>query len=159
MPQVTITRNELGKIDGANEKDQRAYARFVKRMQSLTSDAVLVLKWWEPRSPQFHKFHFAILGALFKSQEQFADPDDMRKWAEVGAGYCKLVPGPNGVMCAMPLSIAYEKLDDVEFGEVHKKVKTFLRSTRATRFLWPHLSDAQGFEMIDRIIDSFELLN
>jgi hypothetical protein len=159
MPQVTITRNNLGKIDGVDEKNQRAYRRFVKRMQELTPGCTLVFKWWEPRSPRFHRYHFAILGALFKLQDRFADEDDMRKWLETGAGYCTFAPGIDGNLCAIPKSIAYEKLDDVEFQELHQRIKTFMRSTHVTRHLWPHLNDVRGLEMIDRIIDSFELLN
>jgi len=158
MPTVNITRNEIGKIDGTDEPNQRAYARFVKRMQSLTDRDVLMLKWWEPRSPKFHRFHFAILGELFKSQEQFDDDDGMRKWLEIGAGFCKMVPGPAGRMCAMPMSIAYEKLDDVEFGELHAKVRKFMRSQHATRFLWPHLDDMAGLNMIDCVLEKFDMI-
>ncbi|WP_025915836.1 DUF1367 family protein [Herminiimonas sp. CN] len=157
MPTVTLTRNDQGKVAGTCEKNQRAYARFVKRMQSLTHQSTLVLKWWEPRSPKFHRFHFAILGDLFKSQDQFDDDDAMRKWLEIGAGYCQMVPGPTGKMCAMPKSIAYEKLDDVEFQEVHAKVRKFMRSTHATRFLWPALDDMQGLQMVDAVLDKFDL--
>ncbi len=157
MPTVTITRNEYGKLDGFDEADKRGYARLKKVLAALMPNTTLVLKFWVPRSPKFHRYHFAILGALFKAQEQFADEDVMRKWAEIGAGYCQLVPGPKGKMCAMPLSISYEKLDDVEFQEHHAKVKQFLRSVHATRFLWGHLNDMQGLAMIDAIFDSFEL--
>lgn len=157
MPTVTVTRNELGKIDGADEKHQRAYSRFVKRMQDLTRDGVLILKWWEPRSPKFHRFHFAILGAIFKAQDQFDSPDAMREWLQVGAGHAMFVPGPNGKMVALPLSIDFEHMDDVEFSEHHASVRKFVRSTRATRFLWPHLDDQRGSEMMECIFDNFQL--
>lgn len=156
MPTLTVTRNSEGQIDGASEKDQRAYARFVKRMRGLTDRDSLVVKWFEPRSPRFHKYHFAILGAVFKSQEQFDDEEALRKWIEVGAGHCKFVPGPKGKMVALPMSINYEALDDVEFGELHKKVRLFLRSQHATRFLFPHLDDMQGLEMIEAVLSEFE---
>jgi len=157
MPTVTITRNEVGKVDGVDEKHQRAYGRFIAQVRNLTHQSVLVLKWWAPRSPRFHRFHFAILNAIYKAQDQFDHPEALREWLQVGAGHCKFVPGPKGKMVALPLSIDFEHMDDVEFGEHHASVKQFARSLHATRFLWPHLNDHQGGEMMERIFDSFEL--
>jgi hypothetical protein len=157
MPVMHITRDDCNKVTGVDEKHARAWGRFYARLQGLTRDTVLIIKWWEPRSPKFHRFHFAILGAIFKAQDQFAQDDALREWLQVGAGHCMLVPGPAGKMVALPLSIDFEHMDDVEFGEHHASVKKFARSVRATRFLWPHLSDVDGGEMMEVIFDSFEL--
>lgn len=154
MPTVTITRNDEGKIVGIDEKDVRAYAKLKRMLETLTPKESLTLKFWVPRSPRFHRYHFAVLNAVFNAQERFDDPEDMRKWIEVGSGHCHFVPGPTGGLVAIPLSIAYEKLDDMEFREHHEAVKRFLRTTHATRFLWSNLDDKRGFEMIESILSS-----
>lgn len=157
MPEMHITRNEFDRIAGCNERHERAWGRFYQRLKELSRDTVLVVKWWEPRSPKFHRFHFAILNAIYQSQEQFDKFDALREWLQVGAGHCQFVPGPKGKMVALPLSIDFEHLDDVEFGEHHQSVRKFALSVHATRFLWPALDDLKGYEMMQSIFDTFEL--
>nr|WP_255532596.1 DUF1367 family protein [Polynucleobacter sp. UK-Kesae-W10] len=88
-------------------------------------------------------------------QEQFADIEALRAWLTVGAGECEFVPGPKGRMVAMPRSIKWAKLDQVEFESLSSKVDAFLWSAHATRFLWPHLSDQQAHEMIESLDREF----
>jgi len=109
-----------------------------------------------PRSPKFHKMHFVMVRALFDAQEQWADDYVFRKWLEVGAGHCRYAPGAKGRMVAIPDSISYESLDDVEFEEIHGKVKDFIRSEYARRFLWPHLTDEQTWQTVETILAEFE---
>lgn len=156
MATVVLTKDDAGKIAGLTETDQRAYARFRRMLSELRVGATATLKFWVPRSPKFHRLHFAMLKALFDAQEQFADPDELRAWLQVGAGHCEFVPGPKGRMVALPKSISYERLDDAEFSEHHEKVKAFLRSEHALRFLYPHLDEAKASEMIETLLADFE---
>ena len=156
MPTVTLTIDERGKPAGLTERDAKAYGKFVKRLREMGRAESITFSWREPRSGPFHRRHFAIINALFEAQEQFTDADHFRKWVEVGAGYCDLLPGPKGKAVAVPKSIAYERLDQAEFEHLHDAVMAFLRSKHATRFLWPHLSDEQGGEMVDAILREFE---
>lgn len=155
MPTIEITA-ENGKIVGVDDKAQKAYAKFRARLESLHNGESLIFSWKEPRSGPFHRRHFAMLGAVYNAQEQFTDETQFRKWMEVGAGYADMLPGPKGKPVAVPRSIAYEKLDQVEFEPIHQAVFAFARSLYATRFLWPQLSDAQQAEMIAAILAEFE---
>lgn len=159
MPTLTLTRNDEGKIAGIDEVHDRGYLRFIKSLHELTVKTTLIIKWWAPRSPKYHRYHFAILNAIFKKQEQFDDFETFRTWLQIGAGHCTFAPSATGKMVAIPLSINFEKMDDVEFGVHHMAVKKFCRSGYMTRFLWPHLNDLRGGEMIEVIFDSFELDN
>lgn len=156
MAKVALTINEQGKLEGLTPADERAYARFKKKLGALSPGDTISFEHRFPRSPKFHRLHFAMLGMLFDNQEQFANPEDMRKWVEVGAGHCQFVPGPKGRLVALPLSIAYDSLDDTEFYEHHIKVVAFLRSTAATRFLWPEVDDAAALGAIEAILQEFE---
>lgn len=155
MPTVTLTRED-GKLAGATDKDKRAYAKWHDRIKTMGPRDSLVFSWKEPRSGPHHRLFFSKVSALLDIQEQFDDPDTLRRWLTVGAGYCDLVPGPNGKAVALPQSIAYEKLDEVEFRELHRKIDDFLRSPHATFFLWPHLTPAQQSEMVDVFLRGFE---
>jgi hypothetical protein len=156
MTTIAVTLNEDGKLVGAGEKHQKAYARFRKMLHELQPGELFTLTYWFPRNPKLHGLHFAMLTGLFDAQEQFADPEQFRKWVEVGAGHCDFVPGPTGRMVALPKSIAWDKLDDADFQKHHEDAKAFLRSQHATRYLWPYLSDIEAGEAMDAILGEFE---
>ena len=156
MPTVTITKDEAGKIVGASDKDVKKYAKWRECIDKLTRHESIIFSWKEPRSGPYHRRHFKMLGCLFAAQEQFQDEEVFRKWGEVGAGYCKLVPGSNGKPVAIPDSINYEKLDQAEFKPIHEAVFAFYRTLKATRFLWPHLSDQMAGDMVESAIGEFQ---
>lgn len=156
MPQIQVCKDNTGKLAGFGEKGERAYKRFLTAVRNLEDGEMLAFSYKIPRAPKFHRLHFVMLAALYDAQEQFADSYQFRKWAEVGAGHCDFVPGPTGRMVALARSIDYESLDDVEFSEMHEAVKTFFRTTHATRFLWGHLDDAKGAEMVESLLSQFE---
>ena len=156
MTTITITKDDTGKLTGLGEKDKIAYARLKKRLQDLEQGECLSLDVWFDRRQKFHALHFVILTRIFDAQEQWADLEQFRMWTTVGAGHCVFVPGPGGKMVAIPKSISWGQMDDADFQVHHKKVVDFLRSQRATRFLWPTLSDQETGEMIHELLEEFE---
>lgn len=154
MPTVNLIKGPDNKLTGLTERDTKAYAKFKTRVEELDG-SILTFTWKEPRSGKYNARHFVMLNALFEHQEQFADPRQFRKWLEVGAGYCDFVPGPNGRMVALEKSIDYDTLDQLEFQPIHEAVVAFARSAHATKFLWPHLSDQQAWDMMGSILDEF----
>ncbi len=154
MATVTIKIGDQGKLEGLTDKDQKAYVKFLHRVKTL-GNSCLTFQWKEPRSGAYHRRHFSMLHALFTAQEQFSDEDQLRKWLEVGAGFCDFVPGPKGRMVAIPKSIAYDKLDQPEFEQIHDAVFGFARSEHARMFLWGHLSDLDSWEMIEAVLGDF----
>ena len=156
MSDIVITKDDTGKLRGVGEKHGKAYARFRKLIEEMEPGEIMTLSCWFPRNPKLHGLHFAMLAALFDRQEQFADPDQMRYWLHVGAGHCEFVPGPKGRMVAIPKSISWKSLDDADFSDHHNKVKDFLRTEHARRFLWPLMGDAEAAGMVDDLLAEFE---
>jgi len=156
MSQITIIKHDDGKIGGFTEADQRAYAKYRAKIAELEVGELFTYSVWFPRNPKLHKLHFAVIKAVFDAQEQFSDPSELRKWLYVGAGYCDVLPGPKGRMVAVPKSIAYDKIDDAEFSDLHRKVVDFLREFHALQFLWGHLTPEQRSEMIETLLTEFE---
>lgn len=152
MTSITIFKDEEGKLRGWKERDAKAYAKFKAAVRDLAIGEMMGFRVWFPRNPKLHRLHFAVVGSLFDAQEQFDDPDDLRKWLYVGAGYCNVLPGPKGKMVAIPKSISYDQIDDAEFGELHESVVKFMQSEHALRFLWPHLDPQQAAETVEAVI-------
>lgn len=156
MAEVLLVKGEDGKLQGWGEAGARTWHRFMAAVKDLAVGELIRFVYRVPRSPGFHRMHFLMLRAVFEGQEQFDDDEKFRKWCEVGAGHCDILPGPMGRMVAIPRSISYEALDDEEFRDVHDKVKDFLRSPYATRFLWSHLDDRAQMAMIATLLHGFD---
>jgi hypothetical protein len=155
VSEVVVVKSENGKLEGLGEKGGRAWRRFQAWVAEMAVGDTLRFEWHKPRSLQHHRHFFAMLNALFDAQERFDDENKMRQWLTVGAGYCDFVPGPAGVMCALPQSIAFHRLDESEFSELRGAVDRFLWTDAARKFLWPHLSDRASYEAVDRLLGEF----
>jgi len=156
MADITLTKDEDGRLVGLTDSDDRRYAKFRARVAGLEVGDTLRFSFKLPRSPQFHKRHFGILNALFKCQEQFVDFEKFREWTQVGAGFCDIYPGPKGKPVAKSRSISWEELEDADFAEHHKAVIEFVRSVHFTRFLWPHMSDLDADTFINAALQEFD---
>ncbi|OGT57547.1 MAG: hypothetical protein A3E01_08395 [Gammaproteobacteria bacterium RIFCSPHIGHO2_12_FULL_63_22] len=156
MPSVLIVKNEMGKLEGFGQRGAKTYAKFLGAVSALEVGEMLSFDYRVPRAPRFHRLHFVMLSTVYESQEVLTDDYKFRKWAEVGAGHCDFLPGAQGELIAVPRSIDYTSLDDVEFGDVHSAVKSFFRGEHARRYLWPHLSEVQTWEMVEALLREFE---
>ncbi len=155
LPTITLHLDKNGRPAGITEKDDRLYAAFKFRIKNLGKESI-TFSWKEPRSSGFHRRHFKMLNTIFEAQDAFKDTEAFRKWAEMCSGYADFVPAPSGVMCAISKSIAYDKLDQKEFQEIHENVFQFLRSDYARKYLWTHLPDTQSAEMVESLLREFE---
>jgi len=180
MATITIVKNDQGRLAGFTRPDERAYAKYRAAIAELEVGELFTFSVFFPRNPDFHRFHFAVLNALLESQEKFDGLADLRRWLYVGAGYCDFVSAPSylsdildrlpravqGILrrlllreldvIAVPKSIAYDKIDDADFRVLHDKVVNFMRGSRARRYLWPHLTEAQTLDTVEAILESFE---
>lgn len=156
MPTFHLTRDIDNRLCGVTEADNRAYTRFAARVQGVTREESLKVSWVEPRSGKYHRRHFVMLTAVFDNQEVWEKDNHFRKWCEVGAGYAELVPGMDGQPVAMPLSIDYDTLDQIDFEPIHNAVFAFLRTEHALKFLWPHLPWQKAYAVLDTILRDFE---
>lgn len=156
MSAVVVRKGSEGRLEGLGDKGARAYARFRKHVEGMAPGDTLHFEWREPRSLPHHRMFFAQLHALFDQQEAFDDADKLRAWLTVGAGYCDFVPGRDGAMVALPQSIAFHRLDETEFAELHARVNDFLWTEHARRYLWPSLTDEQTFGAIEALRNEFD---
>jgi len=156
MAAVLIMKNAEGRLEGFGERGMRAYNRFLDAVRKLEIGELLKFEYKAPRSGPYHRRHFGMLGVIFENQDRFTDELVFRKWGEVGAGYCDLLPGKDGIPCAVARSIDYESLDQIAFEPIHLAVIGFYRDAHARRFLWPHLTEVQTYEMMEMLLMGFE---
>lgn len=156
MSDLVITKGDDGRLKGLGDACERAYAKWRRAVEELQPGETLRFQWWAPRSRKHHGLFFGKLTSLHSMQEQFDGVDRLRQWLTVGAGYAEFAPGPTGRMVALPQSIAWHRLDEAEFSELHAKVDQFLWTDHARRFLWPHLTDAQSYAMVETLMREFD---
>lgn len=156
MSKVVIIKNDQGRLEGIDEKSQRAYQKWRRTVMELPMGGTLSFSYRLPRSPKHHGLFFAKLTNLLARTEAFDDLDKLRYWLVMGAGYFDLVPGFDGKPNAIPQSLDFESMDEAEFSELHRQVDTFLWTTRAQETLWPHL-DAEGrYRCVESFLREFE---
>lgn len=149
MSDLVVFKGPDGKLDGWGEKGRRAWAKFRKIVAELEVGQTVQFSYRLPRSPRHHRFFFARLAELFSRQEKFEDVERLLDWIKVGAGWADLLPGRDGVPCAIPRSIAWHQLDEQGFIEFTRAMNDFLWTPYAQAVLWPHLDEARRYEQID----------
>jgi hypothetical protein len=156
MAAIVLIRGDDGRMQGLGERSVREYATWRRMVEELSVGQTLEFSYRKPRSPGFHKLFFVMLNALYDAQERFDDIDDLRAWLTVGAGYCTFIPGTDGSLCALPKSIKWSAMDDVDFRALVVAVWRFLRGGRAQAFLWPHLTAGKVCEGVEQLLSGFE---
>ena len=156
VPTIILHMNENRQLAGITARDQRAYEKFKQKIKEL-GDGSMTFSYRLPRSGPFHRRFFAILNAIFESQDAFKDSDQFRAWITSLAGYVAWFPSPTGEgMIAIPKSIAYEKLDQHEFQEVVDRIYDCIRSEYVRRYLWKHQSDSVSAQMVEAVLGGVE---
>jgi hypothetical protein len=156
MSKCVITKGQDGKLCGNDEASQRAYAKFKRLVESLGVGDTLAFSYRQPRSPAHHRLFFAKLNSLLSRTEAFTDLDKLRYWLVLGAGYAEYLPGQNGTLYAIPKSLDFDTMDEVEFSELHKAVDAFLWTADAQATLWPHLNAQGKNECVQSFLSEFE---
>lgn len=155
MSQVVIIKNDQGRLQGLDDKHDRAYAKWRKMVEGMEVGQTLTFSYRMARSPRHHRMFFAKLQSLLARTEAFDDLDKLRYWLTIGAGYADLVPGMDGKPNAIPQSLDFDAMDEAEFSELHRAVDNFLWTSRAQQTLWPHLSDEKRYEAVEDFMREF----
>ena len=149
MSELVIFKGADGKLDGWGEKGRRAWAKWRKIVGELEVGETLQFTYKLPRSPRHHRFFFARLAELFAMQERFDSEERFLDWLKVGSGHADLMPGRDGVPCAVPRSISWASLEEQGFIEFTRAMNDFLWTPYAQEFLWPHLTPERRHDMVD----------
>jgi hypothetical protein len=89
----------------------------------------------KPRNLKFHRKFFALLQYVFENQEKYDTVEDLRVEIELKAGNYTEHITTKGKLIYIPKSIAFEKMDNVEFEALYNKaidvvLKDFINGTK-----------------------------
>lgn len=74
------------------------------------------------RNPHFHRLYFALIKLTFDNQERYDNAEQFRKAVQMEAGHVDELVGLDGTIYQIPRSIAWDQLDETEFGELFPQV-------------------------------------
>lgn len=148
-------RAVFGVVDGLGELEKKKWRRFWNWLFRLEPGEIAHISTRMERSGPYHRRHFAMEQALFGVQDRFRHFEQFLYWIKIGAGWVQWAAGPDGGIVPIPRSISYRKADQAEFEQFHSQVLDFLLGEHASRYLWPHLDDAQAHDMMLSVIGEF----
>jgi hypothetical protein len=144
-------------LRGVDEKNHKRWKTFLRHVFGLEHGEIAEIGTRIPRSGPFHRYHMAIEQAVFDGQEKFEHFEQFRNWVKVGSGFCDWVAGPKGGVIPCPKSISYAELEEGAMREFHHDMLAFFRGPHASPFLWKHLGPAKAAEMMETILDGFDM--
>lgn len=104
--------------------------------KKLKIGQVYKVKVTKARNYEFHKKYFALINCAWEYQNEGVarffnqNIEAFRKTVEIAAGhYEKIYSLGRGEWIEQPKSIAFEKMDEIEFQQLYDKVKDVLFST------------------------------
>ena len=112
---ILLTKTTDGFLVPADEAAKRVADRYAPG-ELILAEVV------KNRSAQNHRRFFLFVGVTFDMQDSYTDREIWRKVLEIGAGHFDTVIGLDGKAHYWPKSIAWEKLDENEFGELFGRV-------------------------------------
>lgn len=88
------------------------------RVKKFKPGEVVKAKISKPRNYENHKRLFALLQFIAATSELYDTVEKALTALKILTGHCEFVPHPKtGELVAVPKSISYEAMDEVEFGE------------------------------------------
>jgi hypothetical protein len=99
-----------------------AHASDADELKKLASGEVMEVEIKKARNWKFHKKFFALIKVGFESQQMFDEMTSYRYWITMKAGHYTMHGTGKGVMY-LPKSIAFDKMDDLEFSDLFRDVQ------------------------------------
>lgn len=113
--EITLIKTLSGTLKPAFDSD---YDNFKK----IPLNEPISFKWTKQRNPAFHKKFFALVNMVYQNQEHYNNSEKMRNDLTVEAGYYTDETNYlTGEISRKPKSIAFDKMDDLEFSEFYNR--------------------------------------
>ena len=93
-------------------------------LEKLRPGDVVMAEVKRSRNPAFHRKAFSMMQGLFQNQDAFDDFDRFREWLQIAAGIVDTIIGPDGQTYYKVRSLAWHKMDDIEFERTYQALIT-----------------------------------
>jgi hypothetical protein len=74
-----------------------------------------------PRNIMHHRKFFALINLVFENQAKYESPEHLLAALKASVGHCDFLPGKDGMLVAVPKSIAFHKMDQTAFNEFYDR--------------------------------------
>ena len=88
----------------------------------LGEDEVVMATLRKARHPANHRRFWVLMDMLYENTDKFGSVDELRGYLMIASGHCRTLIDHNGRVNYWPDSIAWEKMDELEFRRVFKDV-------------------------------------
>src|SRR5690606_19324686 len=115
----------FGAVDGLGERGKKQWRRLWNRIFKLQPGEAMEIITHQERLGWYHRKHMALEQRVFEAQEVFEHFRTFRAWLKIGAGHVEFVPGADGQLQAVPLSISYAEMEQAQMEEFHDAAVAF----------------------------------
>ncbi len=95
-------------------------------VEKINQGEEILAKVIKVRNPKFHKKFMALLAETFDMQDEFLNPESWRAAVTTGAGFCDFIFLASRGVVAVPRSISFENMDDLEFRKLYDDAIKFI---------------------------------
>lgn len=132
-------------LRGATDKDQEAWTKFRRRLETLQPGKWLRFEWSSPRHGKHHRKFMALLNLITENSETFDTIPKALVAVKLCVGHFDLMVDPTtGEITKIPRSIAYESMDQEAFDEFY---------SQAIDAVLQHILPAIDRETADRLLE------
>ena len=135
---------QSGKLSPCTSEDK-------EKVDKLPVGEPFQLRYVETRNVRHHRKYFAFIKTIFdnlpeKYDKHWPDADSFRRAMQMYAGYYDETLSLKGEKHLQPKSIAFDKLDETAFSELHTKVRNVIGK---------HILPDMDMEVVEREIEQF----
>lgn len=134
-------------LRGNDREHHRRLLRLASDLLHAAAGEGFQLYRCEERSGPFHRYHRAVLTALFERQERFPSIKALHDWLKLE---CWFVEWVNGY--PVPKSTEYDSCGEDEIRGFNNDLKDLLHEDHVQRHFWGHLSPQLRADMVDGIL-------
>lgn len=93
-------------------------------LNRIKMNEVVTVEVKRPRNVRMHRLYWALIGIVWDNidHERYASPDDLHAAVKIAAGLRTRIELPGDVVGFIPGSIAFDKMDQVEFDVFYDRV-------------------------------------
>jgi hypothetical protein len=107
-------------LRGATPDDQKAWAKFRRRLETMATGKWLRFEWSSPRNGKHHRKMFALLQLVAENSEVYDTPKKALVAVKLAAGFFDPVVDPRtGEIVPVPQSISYDAMGQEDFEQFY----------------------------------------
>lgn len=110
-----LARKDLGHLTPVDHAGEEA-------LRQLKFGDVVTVEVKKPRNSKHHRLYWALIGIVHHNQDRYETTEQLHSALKIAAGHYDLLTMPSGQEYKIPRSIAFDKMDQVEFSQFYDRV-------------------------------------